>query len=94
MEERIGLEIVPCTECGNVFGILPNYHQNLKQVGKVFFCPNGHSLTYKNSENKQLKDKLEEATTQLTLNGVRIDQQDKTISNQKGQITKLKKQIT
>ena len=91
METRIDLEVATCAECGAVFGLVGNYNQSKKQSGKGFYCPNGHGLTYGDSENKKLKDKCDEAETRLANQAEYIDQQDKTIYNRKGKITKLKK---
>lgn len=53
INEKMVLE--DCCVCGVNFGVTENFHLSRKKTGKEFYCPNGHSLIYKNSEYDELK---------------------------------------
>jgi hypothetical protein len=58
---------VECCECGLVFGVPANWDSARRETGKGFFCPNGHSLTYKGEIDRLRKkvQQLEATTTHL-----------------------------
>lgn len=47
-----------CLRCGVEFGLLKTFEQQRRTDGREFWCPNGHSLVYKNSAMDKLKDDL------------------------------------
>ncbi len=49
-----------CTNCGIYFALDKEADDNWRDSGRAFFCPNGHSLSYKkedkvNSLEKEIK---------------------------------------
>lgn len=57
---EVVLELVNCSSCGVIFGLPQNMQHELSQTGNSFFCPNGHSLSYRDSEMSRLKKRLKE----------------------------------
>lgn len=54
---RISLFISDCGACGVVFGITEDMENRRRQDKKAFYCPNGHSLSFKGkSDTEKLKD--------------------------------------
>ena len=91
MITEIELSSTICANCGIVFAIPSRLNDSLNKTGNTFYCPNGHTLSYGEGENKRLKDKLESKEGQLDNQADTIREQEREISNKKGQITKLKK---
>ncbi len=62
---QIELTPVTCSECGCTFG-LPSHMQASKyKVGGSFYCPNGHSQTYGDTNYKQLQRELAQVRSRL-----------------------------
>lgn len=87
-----------CAECGIVFGIGAEYEVILRKKGTRFFCPNGHGLSFGESEADKLRrerDKLkqDQAWYEQRLKEVRDEAsfERRRVSAARGQITKLKK---
>lgn len=89
-----------CCNCGVVFGLHePTYNQR-REDGKNFFCPNGHSQHYSETEASRLKKELEKERQRRTwAEQERDNQRAKTIKAQKrtsafkGEVTKIKKRV-
>lgn len=61
---------IECCNCGLLFGVSPNYLENLKKSKKLFYCPNGHGQSFSKSTAEYLKEQLaaaEEKVATLTL---------------------------
>ena len=57
-----------CCVCGIAFKVPRNYLAHRREDGEGFYCPNGHSLTFKKqSEVKQPDDELAKAREQRRL---------------------------
>jgi len=87
-----------CAACGIVFGISPSYEAILRRSGKDFYCPNGHSLSFGESEADKLRrerDRLKQQASRL----LDAASEQREIANlerrraaaARGQVTKLKK---
>lgn len=86
MDTNVELQGTDCPSCGIIFALPMNYYNARTKDGKSFHCPNGHSLTFGKSQ-------LDDAKTSLRNSETRLDEAERLISNQKGQITKLKKKV-
>ena len=93
MKTEIEFSSTSCAVCGLVFALPADFHTSLKQTGQGFYCPNGHCLSFGGGENEKLKGKLERTENQLNKKNEIITNQEKEISNKKGQLTKLKKKL-
>jgi hypothetical protein len=56
-----------CCECGIAFKLPSAFFNQKRRFGGDFWCPNGHSLSFKQSDIKQLQDELEKAREELRL---------------------------
>jgi len=45
-----------CCSCGISFGITKSFYSSRRKTGQNFYCPNGHSMVYNNSEYDNLKE--------------------------------------
>jgi hypothetical protein len=53
--------ISQCADCGVRFGIPVEFEQRRRADKRGFYCPNGHSLSWNESEADRLKAKLQAA---------------------------------
>lgn len=52
---------ITCGSCHIPFAIPENMHEQVQQDGALFYCPNGHQIGYRKTENQKLRDDLERA---------------------------------
>jgi hypothetical protein len=58
--EPVVFEKEDCCTCGVVF-FVPNHLQaEAKKTGRTFYCPNGHSLIYRDTEMARLRNSVKE----------------------------------
>lgn len=50
---------IPCARCGVRFVIPESLEKKRRSDGNEFYCPNGHSLSYRDSEVTRLRLELE-----------------------------------
>lgn len=55
------LDSTSCVNCGVTFAIPKSMLADKRAVGGDFYCPNGHSLTFGQTELKRLRKSVEEA---------------------------------
>lgn len=90
----ITLNLQECPNCGVVYGLSEDYENQRRQDHKRFFCPNGHSLSYKQeSREERLKRQLEATTRQLSRTQSRLGVTKRQKAAAKGQLTKAKRRI-
>lgn len=94
-------EFTVCAACGINFGMPADYIKRLRESGKGFHCPNGHSLTF----GESALDKLRRENQRLVQNAAYKDdvitserEARKHAENQtrafKGVVTRTKKRIS
>ena len=98
MSVPIGYERVDCCECGIAFYVPGKWRQNKVSTGGDFKCPNGHGLTYGDSEADTLRrerDKLKQriAYKDDRINSLnqRVDGLQKSRAAVQGHLTRVKK---
>lgn len=91
---------VPCGECGVVFGMTEDYQEQRKKDGKSWYCPNGHSRVYRETEADRLRKQLaraeqerDRARANATHYRDQADAEERAHRATKGQVTKLRKRI-
>jgi len=52
------LEVLDCGECGIPFALPRDFHARVQRTGEGFYCPNGHNISYCETENAKLKKRL------------------------------------
>ncbi len=94
------LESVTCAACGICFAMPHTLVEKRRGDGKDFFCPNGHTLTFGESDADKLRrerDRLQQRLAEKD-DDIRYQRQarevaERRLSAAKGQITKIKKRV-
>lgn len=97
----MALETTQCSECGIIYAIPKDrLDRERNHKGKGWYCPNGHSQVFKETEAMRLKHKLDqmEADRDWYRNSREkvIEQRDgalRSLSATKGHLTRTKKRI-
>jgi len=92
------LEYHSCPSCSIYFAAPKEMFVRKRQDGSSFYCPNGHSLSYKDNENNRLRrerDRLKQQIAQKEdyereLREAR-DRADRQAAAARGQVTKMRK---
>lgn len=69
MTTAVDLYVFNCPDCNISMGIPQEYRDRRSKDGQSFWCPNGHSLSYGDTEEKRLKrerDQLKKEKARLT----------------------------
>ena len=61
----MSIETTTCAECGIVFGAPERYFGARREDKKSFFCPNGHSLSYRQSDLDKVRGERDRALQQV-----------------------------
>ena len=90
----------PCAECGVSVWLPANMLRQRREKGGTFFCPNGHSLAYTETEVKKLRAELELKQKQLDSRQKSLEwerQRTKTAEKSrdayKGKVTEIKNRV-
>lgn len=73
-----------CGRCGVIFMITDRFQKGLRQNKNVFYCPNGHGMSYTKSTSESLREELQKAQRESYL-------KDQEIFNLNRQIKGIKK---
>jgi hypothetical protein len=92
-----------CCVCGAIFGMTKEHKATLKASGNPFYCPNGHSQYYTQSEAARVKElekrlKQEEQEREYWRKSYKAEEQEhegtkRRLSATKGALTKTKKRV-
>jgi hypothetical protein len=63
ISEQIKLETVPCCSCGVIFAAPVGLVAARRKDGATIYCPNGHSLSWGESDADRLRKQLSAAIT-------------------------------
>jgi hypothetical protein len=87
-----------CASCGIVFGVPEAWDKRRRADGKGFTCPNGHSLTYGETDEDRLKKELEASERKAEQAEARqrhlqdqYDASERSKAALRGELTKTKK---
>lgn len=61
MDISVSLTAHDCAWCGVVFAIPDRMTKERREDGQTFYCPNGHSLSYHESDTTKLRRQLADA---------------------------------
>lgn len=93
----IELQSSTCIVCGCIFGMTPHFIRGRRENGGTFYCPNGHQLTFGESEMDQLRKRIAEKEKVIVQKNQRIDQivegkreVERSLIATKGVVTRLK----
>jgi hypothetical protein len=88
--KEITLELTTCASCGIVFALVEVNMKNLRKSGNTFWCPNGHPLTFGETENDRLKEQLKYSDEQANHWKEEAQATSRSLIATKGVITRLK----
>lgn len=96
----VDLTIKECPSCGIVYGIPQDFNDKRFNDGGNWFCPNGHSLVFKQTESQKQARKAEAAERRATNaeNAARYQREragaeQRRASAYKGQATRIRNRI-
>lgn len=87
------LTITDCCVCGIVFGMPERVINDRKNKGGNFYCPNGHSLSYRETELDRLRKETEHLNNVITHERDQREATERSLNAYKGHLTKLRKRI-
>lgn len=94
------LNALDCPNCGVVFGITDDYEMRRRTDNQNFYCPNGHIMSYGETEADRLRKELEKAKGRIAAERgwaeritADLDAERKSHASTKGQLTKTRKRI-
>lgn len=91
--ESLTFETTTCWKCGIVFALPASMMKNRREDKESFFCPNGHSGAFVNSEVDRLRRQLE-AQRQLTESArAEAARKDRQLIAAKATNTKIKNRV-
>ena len=99
-QETITLTTIDCPSCGVMFGLTDELIGRLRTNGKTFYCPNGHSQWYGESEADKVKKELEAAQRKIAMKDFELATErssrellKRELTATKGQLTKVKNRV-
>jgi hypothetical protein len=94
------IAITACHACGVQFGMPKSLLAARRADGKGFWCPNGHSLAFRETETDRLRKELErtkrraESLDAMATSALdQLASERKALSATRGQLTKTRKRI-
>jgi hypothetical protein len=82
-----------CGSCGIRFCVEEFWHQERRETGKEWHCPNGHSRVYCETEVGRLKRELAAKEVELARQRVRAERSERQLVAARGQVTKIKNRV-
>lgn len=96
--ERKLFEEQDCIKCGVRFGVPDGYTARRRADKASFYCPNGHSMAYTQSEADKLRQERDRLAQRIAQKDDEIrwatearERAERSASAMRGQVTKLKK---
>jgi hypothetical protein len=96
----VDMYVLTCASCGVVFGITSEYEAARREDARTFHCPNGHTLSWKESEADRLKKERDSAIRQRDWANQReqatrdqLQASERSLRATKGHITRLRNKI-
>ena len=89
----VTLVAVNCGVCGAAFGLSEQFKKQRLEDGKAFYCPNGHCISYHDTELARTKRELIRAQNSIEYERSRREQEKRSHSATKGKLTKFKNRV-
>lgn len=90
---KIQLTAFECSECGIVYAIPSTQYDGYLERGGSWYCPNGHSQHFVETEVNRLKHKLDQREAELERTHERLDGALKDITSKKRIITRMRNRV-
>ena len=87
------IDEVPCSACGIRFWVDGFWVKSKREDGSSFYCPNGHKLSWRETDVDRLRKQLADKEAELVRQKERIEQRDRTNAALRGQITRVKNRV-
>lgn len=94
ISQKVVLETESCCVCGVLFAMPDHMLQRLRDSGGNFYCPNGHSQRYMESETTRLRKKLAEQTRIATQMAERAVTAQKAERKSLAELNRIKKRVS
>jgi len=85
-----------CPSCGLAMGIADDYIEARRKDGRDFYCPNGHVMSYHDSDAKKLKRERERSArlaAQLDQERAEREHAERRVAATRGVVTKQRKKL-
>lgn len=89
-----------CGDCGIEFQVPSQFYRERKETGKTWYCPNGHSRVFRESdadkyrrEAERLKQQAAQKDDEIKWQREQRELAERRLSAAKGQITKIRKRV-
>ncbi len=92
-KENVILSTMNCGECGITFAMPETFRKDCKELGYTWYCPNGHSRIYSETDVNKLKRELAKEESKHDQTSAKLRDTKIKLSCEKGQRTKLKNRI-
>lgn len=92
-ERTLLFEIETCYKCSCVFAMLAEQMRSLREKGGSFWCPNGHSQHYRESEVQKLRRRLEQSQDRERSNREWAEATERSLAATKGVVTRIKRRV-
>lgn len=89
IELRGTFEIQDCCDCGVRFGVPDGFTANRRKDKRAFTCPNGHSMSYKESEADRLRRERDNLQQQIA----RVEDEKRTAQAETEKAVAAKKRL-
>lgn len=93
-KQLVTLYVVDCAQCGVIFGVPNDFDNRRRDDGRSFYCPNGHSVSYRESEADKQKKRADDLDRRLKSAWKHIAEQDQELTTKDRQIAARKGQVT
>lgn len=87
------LQVTDCGECAIPFAIPTDFYTARHRDGGHFYCPNGHSIAWVESENARLARQLKSERDRVAAERARADGAEASLRATKGHVTRLRKRV-
>lgn len=84
-------EAIECAKCSVVFGITAHMQRQRRETGAEFFCPNGHSNVYRESDADKYRRERDRLQQRLAQKEDEIEARSKDYADAQKEITRLRK---
>lgn len=91
---QLAFVTIECYRCGVIFAVLDDLHRNLREKKHSFYCPNGHSQAYTESEADRLRKELADKERALAWEKERAASLDKQVTKEKKANARLKRRVS
>lgn len=94
LTRTVTLEQTTCATCDVSFAAPSSLLDRRRADGQSFYCPNGHSLSYRDTEAKRLQREVESLRTRATHLADQRDAAERSASALRGVVTRTKRRIS